>query len=792
MPQQQQPSQDGQPQDNIPTQRSELVPVLRRTQFFTEPPQEAVPSAVQLSQNRELAEAATTLSNRVVSTSTQDSTAVMTQCRQVVPSTNRERRDHPPRYVTLSPPPTYIQSQQAVGQQEPTVTTPQDSPTPSQQRQHRLPTDSSSRETQEEELTDLYTIDPPSRSPCSTSDSSSSRSSHTASYYVRRRPRSQDDLPDFSDSMMMPLDPFSRENSRPHSRSSIQEIPITNSTETQNGNNSGTTHQDSYPVEPPAECRLRPSNSHTNSREAPRLDILPAQLLWTPWEPLRLKDFLRKHNTPVSTIRLQATMGNINGRKVKTLQVQLASRSNPNLRFALHHTLLGRTFYTQESISPWVPRTLPNLNHMSISTDEFGVNAARDIRRWRTYNQDDIITPRPQYFIVTRVTSGPSQTPPTAQAAAKRPTQPCNRCTLVNHRITATSRDMALAQAMCQTCLYHHFFQVEIQPANAMSRIALIRAMPTEPDTVITVLTKSKRTGNMVNFLEEDRLIPTLYEVDLARLNSSLSLYRDSLSRSRRPMSPYSDLRMSPDTLRTWSPEPYRRSRIRPMPTTPTGLQALPTMPQEEIYEAMLDNLKPIDMLQDSMTISRTSTGNIRGNPRTTDALPALLMTLGFTPTSTIMCGNIMAAGNSLPIIAGMKAKTQSFMDDTMMVENNIINFIVPHNIVHSTIFPVHAAGRHLANVREMMEELDGPDYTKEQMEDRLGLKPIRQPSRTILEAFIAQTPTTRSTPMTVPQMTKIISTFQGIQVIPRHLAHTVPVQGDFKIPLQPSLPILR
>ena len=257
-------------------------------------------------------------------------------------------------------------------------------------------------------------------------------------------------------------------------------------------------------------------------------------------------------------------------------------------------------------------------------------------------------------------------------------------------------------------------------------------------------------------------------------------------------MSPYSDLRMSPDTLRTWSPEPYRRSRIRPMPTTPTGLQALPTMPQEEIYEAMLDNLKPIDMLQDSMTISRTSTGNIRGNPRTTDALPALLMTLGFTPTSTIMCGNIMAAGNSLPIIAGMKAKTQSFMDDTMMVENNIINFIVPHNIVHSTIFPVHAAGRHLANVREMMEELDGPDYTKEQMEDRLGLRPIRQPSRTILEAFIAQTPTTRSTPMTVPQMTKIISTFQGIQVIPRHLAHTVPVQGDFKIPLQPSLPILR
>ena len=90
------------------------------------------------------------------------------------------------------------------------------------------------------------------------------------------------------------------------------------------------------------------------------------------------------------------------------------------------------------------------------------------------------------------------------------------------------------------------------------------------------------------------------------------------------------------------------------------------------------------------------------------------------------------------------------------------------------------------------MLELDGTDFTVEDMEQRLGIKIIPQSSKTILEDFTTLVPTTLSYPTTRPRMTKVICTFNGVTVIPPHLASTVPVQSTTKIPSPHCLPILR
>ena len=73
---------------------------------------------------------------------------------------------------------------------------------------------------------------------------------------------------------------------------------------------------------------------------------------------------------------------------------------------------------------------------------------------------------------------------------------------------------------------------------------------------------------------------------------------------------------------------------------------------------------------------------------------------------------------------------------------------------------------------------------------DYLGIKRVEMHDMTVLQAFTALAKTTTTAPITSPEAHKVLITFSGLTVIPRHLAKTVLITGPM-IPVSTGLPTL-
>ena len=209
------------------------------------------------------------------------------------------------------------------------------------------------------------------------------------------------------------------------------------------------------------------------------------------------------------------------------------------------------------------------------------------------------------------------------------------------------------------------------------------------------------------------------------------------------------------------------------------------------MYHTMLSQLKAMDMIPNAEGTATTQTGQL---PVDENTLPALFLVRNSeNPYRTMAEGNIVKIHRCLPTIAGKVQEVASQSPyDSVVLHNTIQNLSLPHRPTTASGYPKLIAGNKPFAMNEALEFLSPENPMGESVfRDYFGIRKVEMQDMTVLQAFMALAKTTSTTPITPPEAHKVLITFSGLTVIPRHLASTVLITGP-TMPVTSGLPTLR
>ena len=536
-----------------------------------------------------------------------------------------------------------------------------------------------------------------------------------------------------------------------------------------------------------------PTRVPNPTSEPQNLLNLPPSLLWTPWRDVQLQPLLLPQTAAMTNRESIPVQPSTHSPDKAGITITLQSTiANPMI--ARYITPTGRVFLAEHTVQVDLPQTIPNLHPASITAWELGINNPTEHHRWATRRLEAHMSCVPQYFIILRVATG---VPPRRQDQPQQqhPHLPCTKCRLIDHQITAVNEDMALAQATCRDCQYIHHFQLQPTPATAASKCWLLQAIPTSRTTwVDAVYTRDKGDNSpptSTNLRQSSPDTSThLMEADLSRLTVCWKQLQALQSRIQRPpngsrRSPtLSDSETDGDLDHAGAANLQRQIQMELKNGRPSDTQ-------RTIYKTMMNALKPMDMIPTIMGTSNNLTGQHPHEDSTT--LPALFLVMDSeNPFRTLADGNLVKIHRCLPTITGKVQEVASQSPyDSVILSNSIQNLSLPHRPTTATGYPELIAGNKPVLMREALTFLCPEDHMNEAVfRDYLGIKRVEMHDMTVLQAFTALAKTTTTAPITSPEAHKVLITFSGLTVIPRHLAKTVLITGPM-IPVSTGLPTL-